>query len=65
MNMMATIYQSADMIHALLGEEDKDTGRSFQLIKALASWDRKNKKAQKNICLNDIKPETMSSEELT
>lgn len=63
--MMANIYRSAEIVHAWLGEEDDDTDRAFQLIKALASCSTGNKRRERIIGLKDITPKALSTGELT
>ncbi|KAF2193162.1 HET-domain-containing protein [Zopfia rhizophila CBS 207.26] len=64
-NMMAAIYQSADIVHAWLGEEDKDTGMTFQLIRALASCCTGNERHKRIEGLKDITPKALGTRELT
>ncbi|EFQ86072.1 hypothetical protein PTT_18789 [Pyrenophora teres f. teres 0-1] len=62
--MMATIYQSAHIVHAWLGEEDNDTGPAFELIKVLAKRIQGRQKAERINCLKDVTPKAVSSGEL-
>lgn len=53
-SFMASIYRSADVVIAWLGEEDAYTEESFALIRALATLCKD--------CRNQIKPKNMESE---
>lgn len=54
-NLMATIYHSADTVVVWLGEEDEDTERSFDMIRLLRGCCED--------CLKGITPKSLSSEE--
>jgi len=64
-NMMAAIYQSADIVYAWLGEADADTDTAFQLINALACRCVGNKRHARIEPLKDITPKALESGELT
>jgi Heterokaryon incompatibility protein (HET) len=64
-SMMAAIYQSADIVHAWLGEEDKDTSMTFELIRALASCCTGNERHKRIESLKDITPKALGTGELT
>jgi hypothetical protein len=65
-HMMGRIYRSAGIVHAWLGEEDKDTRIAFQLIRALMSFCYRTTERRKRIeGLMDITPKSLGSASLT
>ncbi|KAN0069201.1 HET domain containing protein [Elaphomyces granulatus] len=64
-NMMAAVYRSAEIVHAWLGEEDKDTGVAFQLIRALARCSTGSERHKRIEGVKDIMPKTLGTAKIT
>ncbi|KAH6870797.1 heterokaryon incompatibility protein-domain-containing protein [Alternaria rosae] len=63
--MMGTIYQSAKMVYAWLGEEDKDTSIAFRLITTLMSSCRSTERRKRIEGLMDITPKGLGTPALS
>jgi hypothetical protein len=64
-NIMGAIYRSADIVYAWLGEEDKNTGMAFELIRALTSCCTGNERHKRIEGLKDITPKALGTANLT